>query len=256
MALKVMNDGLEGISAAADGAFYNFKTNGDFVFRGIGTEFAAIYSPTSRTVTIQNGEGVCGGRHVTEKKAGNENSSITLPANSSGYLSIRVRGGEYQDCFLRAASALDHGDINNGALVRDLPLYAYVTSANGITTFVDIRPISSGNGYLLRMEEDGELYADYIINGQKRHRKIITKAISYIDTDEQLFLNCVEGLSFDDDQGQTYYDAIYNALNVEEGTDITEEQEEAILACLANSVWTVADSRERYEALAEAWGEL
>ena len=68
MALKLMTDGTTDISAAADGALYNFKTNGDYVFAGIGNEFAAVYSPTSRVVTIQSGEGVCGGRHVTEKK--------------------------------------------------------------------------------------------------------------------------------------------------------------------------------------------
>lgn len=190
MALKLMNDGTTDISAAADGALYNFKTKGDYVFRGIGNEFAAVYSPTSRVVTIQSGEGVCGGRHVTEKKVGSANSQITLPANSSGYLSIRIRGGAYQDCLLRAAATLDHGDINAGALVRDLPLYAYVTSANGIVSFIDIRPITTGNGYVLRLEGDGELYADYTVNGQKRHRKIKTKTIETIDelTEYSIFM--------------------------------------------------------------------
>lgn len=212
MALKVMNDGLTNISAAADGALYYFKTNGDFVLKGIGTEFAAIYSPTSRTVTIQSGEGVCGGRHVTEKKIGNENSSITLPASSSGYLSIRIDTAEDPDTFLRAGSTLTHGDLNNGDTVRDLPLYAYVTSANGITTFVDIRPVSAGNGYLLRMEADGELYADYIINGQKRHRKIVTKDASTIDEEGKLLLNILNALAYDDDSGSTYIQAVKEAL--------------------------------------------
>ena len=58
--------------------------------------------------------------------------------------------------------------------MRELPLYAYVTNANGIMTFIDIRPISSGNGYLLRME-DGELYAIYTSNGSKVRQKIVTK---------------------------------------------------------------------------------
>lgn len=172
MALTVMNDGSTNVSAARDGAFYNFKTNGDYIFQGIGNEFRATYSSLSLLVTVQSGEGVCGGRHVTEKKIGNVNSSITLPANSTGYLSIRVRVGEYQDCFLRASSTLDHGNINDGALVRDLPLYAYVTGANNILSFVDIRPISKGNGFILRFE-DGELYAYY--NG--RRKKIATKEV-------------------------------------------------------------------------------
>lgn len=213
MALKLMNDGTTDISAAADGALYNFKTNGDYVFKGIGNEFAAVYSPTSRVVTIQSGEGVCGGRHVTEKKVGSANSQITLPANSTGYLSIRIRGGEYHDCFLRAAATLDHGDINAGALVRDLPLYAYVTSANGITSFVDIRPLTSGNGFILRMESDGEVYADYIVNGVKRHRKIKTTDANFIDADGKKLLALIEQLAFDDGMGQAYYYDIYNALN-------------------------------------------
>lgn len=217
MALKVMNDGLTNISAAADGALYNFKTKGDYVLKGIGTEFAAVYSPTSRKVTIQSGEGVCGGRHVTEKKIGNENSSITLPASSSGFLSIRIDTTADPDTFLRAGSTLTHGDLNNGDTVRDLPLYAYVTSANAITSFVDIRPTSAGNGFILRMEEDGELYADYIINGQKRHRKILTKDASFIDAEGRLLLACIEQLAFDDEQGETYYYDVYNALNNIEG---------------------------------------
>lgn len=213
MALKLMNDGTEDISAAADGALYNFKTKGDYVLKGIGTEFAAIYSPTSRLVTIQSGEGVCGGRHVTEKKIGNANSQITLPANSSGYLSIRIDTTANPDTFLRAGSSLTHGDLNNGDTVRDLPLYAYVTNANGITTFIDIRPTSAGNGFILRMEADGELYADYIVNGQKRHRKINSKAVETADKEARLLLACLERLAFDDENGRTYYNAVLAALD-------------------------------------------
>lgn len=212
MALKVMNDGAADISASADGAFYYFKTNGDYVLKGIGTEFAAIYSPTSRLVTIQSGEGVCGGRHVTEKKIGSANSQVTLPADSSGYLSIRIDTTANPDTFLRAGSSLTHGDLNNGGTVRDLPLYAYVTSANGITSFIDIRPISAGNGFILRMEADGEVYADYIFNGQKRHRKIKTKTIDPIDTEGRLLLDVLNALAFDDENGNTYIKAVEEAL--------------------------------------------
>ncbi len=174
MALHVMNDGLEGISASTDGALYNFRTKGDYVFAGIGNEFSAVYSSLSLLVTIQSGEGVCGGRHVTEKKIGSSNSQVTLPANSSGYITIRMELGADPDCYLHAGSGLYHGDLNNGDTIRDLPLYAYVTNANGIMTFIDIRPISSGNGYLLRMEE-GELYAIYMKNGSKVRKRIVTK---------------------------------------------------------------------------------
>lgn len=172
--LKLMTDGTTDISASADGALYNFKTNGDYVFRGIGNEFKAVYASQSFLVTIQSGEGVCGGRHVTEKKIGSSNSQITLPANSSGYITIRMELGADPDCYLHAGSGLYHGDLNGGDMIRDLPLYAYITNANSIVSFIDIRPISAGNGYVLRME-DGELYADYNYNGVRRHRKIVTK---------------------------------------------------------------------------------
>ena len=180
MALKLMTDGITDISAAADGALYNFKTNGDWVFRGIGSEFTATYSNTARLVTIGNGEGVCGGRHITEKKIGDSNSQITLPANSSGYLTIRMEPGADPDCYLWAGSELRHDDLNNGGTIRALPLYAYVTTATGITSFIDIRPRSAGNGFILRLEADGEVYADYIFNGQKRHRKILTKTVDFL----------------------------------------------------------------------------
>lgn len=174
MALKVMNDGAEDISASTDGALYNFKTKGDYVFAGIGNEFAAVYSSLSLLVTIQSGEGVCGGRHVTEKKIGSSNSQITLPASSSGYITIRMELGADPDCYLHAGSGLYHGDLNGGDTIRDLPLYAYVTNGSGIVSFIDIRPISSGNGYLLRMEE-GELFAYYKRNGQTIRKRIVTK---------------------------------------------------------------------------------
>lgn len=66
--LKVMNDGATNESASRDGALFFFKTNGDYIFKGIGNEFKATYSSLSLLVTVQIGEGVCGGRHVAEKK--------------------------------------------------------------------------------------------------------------------------------------------------------------------------------------------
>lgn len=176
MALKLMTDGTTDISASADGALYNFRTNGDWVFRGIGNEFAAVYSSLSLLVTVQTGEGVCGGRHVTEKKIGSSNSQITLPANSTGYITVRMEPGADPDCYLWAGSELVHGDLNNGDAIRDLPLYAYITNANSIVSFIDIRPRSTGNGYVLRME-DGELYAYYKRNGKVTRKKVITKEV-------------------------------------------------------------------------------
>ena len=170
--LKVMNDGSTNVSAALDGALYYFKTNGDYIFKGIGNEFRATYSTLSLLVTVLSGEGVCGGRHVTEKKIGNVNSSITLPANATGYLVVRIDTTQTTDTFLYCTSVLEQGDLNNGDTVRDLPLYAYVTGTNNILSFVDMRPISKGNGYILRIE-DGDLYAYY--NGHRY--KIATQEV-------------------------------------------------------------------------------
>lgn len=167
--LKFMNDGSTNESAARDGALYYFRTNGDYIFKGVGNEFRCIYSSLSLLVTLQSGEGVCGGRHITEKKIGNEDTQITLPANAAGYLVIRFNGDSVG---LYCTSVIEQGDLNNGDTVRDLPLYAYVTGANNILSFVDMRPISRGNGFVLRMEE-GELYAYF--NG--RRKKIATKEV-------------------------------------------------------------------------------
>lgn len=209
--LKLMTDGTTDISASADGALYNFKTNGDYIFKGIGNEFKINYSNLTLLVTIQSGEGVCGGRHVTEKKIGGVTSSISLPANSAGYLSVRIDTTADPDTFLRAGSTLSHQDLNNGGTVRDLPLYAYVTGSAGIISLVDIRPISAGNGYILRMESDGELYADYVLNGVKKHRKI--KTTDAIDLEGRRLLECLQLIAYDDENGQQYYDTLYNALN-------------------------------------------
>ena len=175
MALKVMADPSE-YGAERDAALYYFKTNGDYIFEGIGNEFAASYSTKSRLGTINNGMGVCGGRHITEKRIGTSNSQITLPANSSGYLTIRMQLGADPDCYLWTGSALVHGNLNNGDTIRDLPLYAFVTSATGITSFIDIRPISKGNEFVLRME-DGQLYTYSMQNGKQVKKKVVTKEV-------------------------------------------------------------------------------
>lgn len=170
MALTLMNVGT--YSAEKDGALYNRITNGDYIFKGIGNEFKATYSTLSLLVTVLSGEGVLCGRHVTEKKIGNANSQINLPANSTGYLVIRMDLSAETDTFLYCTETLADGDLNNGDNVRDLPLYAYVTGSNNVLSFVDMRHISKGNGFILRME-DGELCAYY--NGKKK--KIATKEV-------------------------------------------------------------------------------
>lgn len=180
MALKVMNDGAESIGAERDGALYYFRAKGDYIFKGIGNEFAASYSNKSRLVTILSGEGVCCGRHVTEKKIGSANSQITLPANTSGYLSIRVSPEHDPDTRLVTAAAVQNYNINDFVIsghAHDLPLYAFVTNSNSITSFVDIRPIYKGNSFFFR-EEDGELYAIYIKNGKTVRKKIVTKEVT------------------------------------------------------------------------------
>lgn len=181
--LSLMADGAEGISASYDGALYNFVRYGDYVFKGIGNEFNATYSSQSLIVTIQNGMGVCGGRQVTEKKYQGSNSSITLPANSSGYLCIRVNPQPASVPIVRlvATSNMLHPNINRiteANAGRDLPLYAYITNDTGIVQFIDIRPLYRGNDFMMVYDPvEDKLYADMIYNGEFRHIEIKTTEV-------------------------------------------------------------------------------
>lgn len=174
MALYAMANNGVVIPAERDGALYNFFTgNQDYVINGIGNNFAITPSASSFLLTLGEGEAIVGGRHVVEKTTDNANSMIQLASNSTGYVVIRINldwavGTEAR---LFATNALVSEDLNNGGAIRDLPLYQYVTDGNGVTSFTDIRNVSSGSNVICKLE-GGSLYMDYYNNGVVTRKQI------------------------------------------------------------------------------------
>ncbi len=155
------------IPAERDGALYNFLLgNQDYVFEGIGNEFAITPSASSFLITLGTGEGVVCGRHVTEETVNGANSMIQLNANSSGYVTIcvdlsRPAGTE---AYLRATPTLQQDDLNNSGTVRDLPLYQYTTNGSGVSSFTDIRNLSAGSNVVCELS-GGQLYVMHYEDG-------------------------------------------------------------------------------------------
>lgn len=144
-----MADNNINIPANRDGAMYNtFAGGADYIFSGIGSEFAITPSSSSFLITLGTGEGIVGGRHITEVTENSANSMIQLDANDTGYIVLRMdltqpAGSE---AYLYATPTITKQDLNNGGTVRDLVLYAYVTDASGVQSFVDMRKIQSSAG--------------------------------------------------------------------------------------------------------------
>lgn len=140
MAISFKVDGVE-ISAIRDRTMFNtFAGNKSYVCKGIGDEMAVSYSAGSFVVTLGSGEAViCGGSAVS---SGNE--SLSLNANASGYLVLRVDLSETLEniCKFMAVASLVQTNINNGTnTVYDLPLYRFVTNSTGISTITDVREL-------------------------------------------------------------------------------------------------------------------
>ena len=162
------------IPAQRDGALYNFLLgNQDYVFEGIGNEFAITSSASSFLITLGTGEGVVCGRHVTEETVNNANSMIQLDANSSGYVVIRVDLSRPAgtEAYLYATLALRSDDLNNGGSVHDLPLYQYTTNGTGVSSFTDIRPLSSGSNVVCLLE-NGNIYVEQWVDGVKTRKQV------------------------------------------------------------------------------------
>lgn len=162
------------IPAERDGALYSFLTGGqDYVFEGIGDEFEITPSASSFLITLGTGEGVVSGRHVTEETVNNANSMIQLDANSSGYVVIRVDLTKPvgTEAFLYATPVLSSQDLNNGGNVHDLPLYQYVTNGSGVSSFTDIRPLSSGSNVACVLE-NGTIYVEQWVDGDKVRKQV------------------------------------------------------------------------------------
>lgn len=162
------------IPAERDGALYNFLLgNQDYIFEGIGNEFQITPSATSLLITLGTGEGVVCGRHVTEETVNGANSMIQLSANSSGYVTIcvdlsRPAGTE---AYLRETPTLAQDNLNNAGTVHDLPLYQFTTNGSGVSSFVDVRNISSGSNVVCELD-GGNLYVKYYEDGAITRKQV------------------------------------------------------------------------------------
>lgn len=142
MSINYKVEGID-ISAIRDRAMFNtFAGNVSYVIKDIGDELKVTSAPTSFIVTLGTGEAViCGGSTLVSA-----NENLTLTANQSGYLVLRVDLSQTGTnvCRFMNVSSLVQKNINNGVdLVYDLPLYQYTTNANGVATLTDKRKIQN-----------------------------------------------------------------------------------------------------------------
>lgn len=138
MSLKVMADNQIEITAKQDGALYNCAMgDADFIIKGLGDEFAM--SQSGLIVTVGSGEAIIHGRHVTAY----ESNQITLPANESGYLSLRIDLSQQvgQEVLLYATPTLTHQEINWDGQIYDFPLATFTTQSTAISQFEDTRKV-------------------------------------------------------------------------------------------------------------------
>lgn len=160
------------IPAERDGALYNFLLGGqDYVFDGIGNEFAITSSSSSFMLTLGTGEGVVCGRHVTED--GTNPSILQLTPNTSGYVVIRIDLTQVPgaEAYLFATPTLQQDNLNSNGSVHDLPLYRYQTNGSGVSSFVDVRNISKGSNVVCELS-NGQLYVYYYENGVVTRKQV------------------------------------------------------------------------------------
>lgn len=129
------------ITAIRDRAMFNtFAGNQSYVIKGIGQELAVTVTPSTLNVSVGSGEAViCGGSTIIDS-----DNSLTLGANESGYLVIRIDLSQTQEniCQFMKVPTLIQQNINNGTdLIYDLPLYQYTTNTSTVTSLVDVRSI-------------------------------------------------------------------------------------------------------------------
>lgn len=140
MALKVMADNGEQISASQDGALYDaLGQSTSYVIDGMGNNLVVGYNAASLNITIGTGEGVIRGRHVTNTAS----ISLTLPANSYRYIVLRYDSSS-DTVTAMAVTSTTNGNINNSqSTTADLVLAYVHTSASGVDSYTDRRELSS-----------------------------------------------------------------------------------------------------------------
>ena len=197
MALYGMADNNVEIPAKRDGAIYNtFAGNQDYVIAGIGNEFAIESSTTSFVLTLGTGEGIICGRHVTEVTENGANSMIQLEANSLGYVVIRMdlTRPAGTEAYFTTVQVLERDNLNGSGTVCDLPLYGFVTGANGVTSFIDIRNIlqssAGGRSVSLTLATSGWVGSEYTLSdGSISADKeiILTTPVSLLDSEYKMY---------------------------------------------------------------------
>lgn len=145
MALYAMADNDVAITAQRDAVLYNAVLgNQDVVFNGVGNSLSCTVS--NLVVTLQSGEGVVQGRHIT--CVGTEN--LQVDANSSGYIVLRydLTQAAGNEVSLKAVPLVVQNDLNNDGTIRDLKLYSYSSSATAVTLVDERNLMTSTNDNL------------------------------------------------------------------------------------------------------------
>lgn len=202
--LQGMADNGLDIPASLDGAMYNtFAGNQDYVFKGIGDEFAITPSSAGLTIVLGTGKGIICGRSVMEYISEGSSTSIQLPPNSSGYVVIRAdltktAGNEF---YLTTTTEIIAQDINASGTIHDLPLYQYVTGSGTVTNWIDVRKVvAAGNASaaipytLLASAWVGNTYT--ISNTQIKQLNNVFITYQTGDTDEQVYAYFGAGLRY------------------------------------------------------------
>lgn len=143
MSINIKYEGVT-ISAARDGAMFNtFAKNQDYIISDIGDELEVEYSSNSFVVSLGTGEAVMCGRSVLSS---GDSETLTLTANSNGYLVVEVDLSQTDVCQFASVQTLQSENINANGIIRDLPLYYYTTDDKGVSSITDMRDIKDMAG--------------------------------------------------------------------------------------------------------------
>lgn len=138
----------EQIKAKFDGALFNtFAQNQDYIIQDIGDEFECQYESSSLDIQVGTGQAIIGGRGFVAE----EINSITLQANSTSYLCLRIDLSQIQGqvgmLYANTSSDIAQDNLNNNSsAIRDLLIAEITTDSNGVTNFVDKRNITEKAG--------------------------------------------------------------------------------------------------------------
>lgn len=140
MSLKIMADNNVDISASQDGALYNVAVNNqDFIIKGIGNEMSL--SNNGLVVTVESGEAVLHGRHITAETS----NSITLPPNTTGFLCLRIDLSQTvgNEALLYATPTVTNEEINWNGTIYDFKLASFSTNNTAVTVLTDLRKVQN-----------------------------------------------------------------------------------------------------------------